>query len=423
MLQMAAGPGGTGPLAQTIGYSVGGKSGTAHKQEGKGYASNKYRSWFVGMAPISNPRIIVAVMVDEPSNGVYYGGAVAAPVFSQVVQQTLRTDERAARHRGQAQIVAKGRAGRAGELLRRLPTPARTCPMPPPPRVAGRARRRPRCAPTAAACSPATPSSPGPAMRTTAARFVAAALAAGAAACLVEAEGVASLRLRRRAHRRAARPEGRRPARSRRLSSASPASALEVVATTGTNGKTSTAWWTGAGAERRWAGAARVIGTLGIGEPRASHGRAVHRPDHARPGALQAALRDFVDAGLCGLRDRGLVDRPAGAPPGRHAHRRWRCSPTSRRTTSTTTAAWPPTGTPSARCSTGRGCGRGGQHRRRARRRAGRHAAGRGRSTCGPARTQRPGAAAAPRGLHHATAAWPSTLREGDAACCRCAAR
>ncbi len=90
MLQMAAGVGGTGPKAQTIGYSVGGKSGTAHKQEGRGYASNKYRSWFVGMAPIDNPRIVVAVMVDEPSNGVYFGGDVAAPVFSQVVQQTLR---------------------------------------------------------------------------------------------------------------------------------------------------------------------------------------------------------------------------------------------------------------------------------------------------------------------------------------------
>jgi cell division protein FtsI (penicillin-binding protein 3) len=90
MLQMAAGPGGTGPKAQTIGYSVGGKSGTAHKQEGKGYASDKYRSWFVGMAPIGAPRIIVAVMVDEPRNGQHFGGDVAAPVFSQVVQQTLR---------------------------------------------------------------------------------------------------------------------------------------------------------------------------------------------------------------------------------------------------------------------------------------------------------------------------------------------
>ncbi len=90
MLQMAAGPGGTGQKAQTVGYSVGGKSGTAHKQVGKGYASNKYRAWFTGMAPIDNPRIIVAVMIDEPSAGQYYGGAVAAPVFSEVVQQTLR---------------------------------------------------------------------------------------------------------------------------------------------------------------------------------------------------------------------------------------------------------------------------------------------------------------------------------------------
>jgi cell division protein FtsI (penicillin-binding protein 3) len=90
MLQMAAGPGGTGQLAQTVGYSVGGKSGTAHKQVGKGYASNKYRSWFTGMAPIDKPRIVVAVMIDEPSAGKYYGGLVAAPVFSEVVQQTLR---------------------------------------------------------------------------------------------------------------------------------------------------------------------------------------------------------------------------------------------------------------------------------------------------------------------------------------------
>jgi cell division protein FtsI (penicillin-binding protein 3) len=90
MLQMAAGPGGTGPKAQTMGYSVGGKSGTAHKQEGKGYATKKYRGFFVGLAPIEAPRIIVAVMIDEPSNGKHYGGDVAAPVFSQTVQQTLR---------------------------------------------------------------------------------------------------------------------------------------------------------------------------------------------------------------------------------------------------------------------------------------------------------------------------------------------
>jgi cell division protein FtsI (penicillin-binding protein 3) len=90
MLQLAAGPGGTAPRAQVVGYSVGGKTGTAYKQEGKGYADKKYRAWFVGMAPIDKPRIVVAVMVDEPSNGKYFGGDVAAPVFSEVVQQTLR---------------------------------------------------------------------------------------------------------------------------------------------------------------------------------------------------------------------------------------------------------------------------------------------------------------------------------------------
>jgi cell division protein FtsI (penicillin-binding protein 3) len=91
MLRLAAGPGGTAPKAQALGYSVGGKTGTAHKQEGKGYATDKYRAWFVGLAPVSQPRIVVAVMVDEPRNGKHYGGDVAAPVFSLVVQQALRT--------------------------------------------------------------------------------------------------------------------------------------------------------------------------------------------------------------------------------------------------------------------------------------------------------------------------------------------
>ena len=90
MLHMVTGPGGTAPKAQTIGYSVGGKTGTAHKQEGKGYADKKYRGFFVGIAPIDKPRIVVAIMIDEPSNGKYFGGDVAAPVFSETVQQTLR---------------------------------------------------------------------------------------------------------------------------------------------------------------------------------------------------------------------------------------------------------------------------------------------------------------------------------------------
>ena len=90
MLHMATVSGGTAPKAQTMGYSVGGKTGTAHKQEGRGYADKKYRSFFVGMAPIDKPRIVVAVMIDEPNNGKHFGGDVAAPVFSETVQQSLR---------------------------------------------------------------------------------------------------------------------------------------------------------------------------------------------------------------------------------------------------------------------------------------------------------------------------------------------
>jgi cell division protein FtsI (penicillin-binding protein 3) len=90
MLHLVTQNGGTAPRAQTMGYSVGGKTGTAHKQEGRGYAEHKYRSVFVGMAPIDKPRIVVAVMIDEPSGGKYFGGDVAAPVFGATVQQTLR---------------------------------------------------------------------------------------------------------------------------------------------------------------------------------------------------------------------------------------------------------------------------------------------------------------------------------------------
>jgi len=90
MLELAAQPGGTAPGAQIPGYTVAGKTGTAHKLEGKGYAAKRYVASFVGMAPASRPRIVVAVMIDEPSAGEYYGGTVAAPVFSQVAAGALR---------------------------------------------------------------------------------------------------------------------------------------------------------------------------------------------------------------------------------------------------------------------------------------------------------------------------------------------
>jgi cell division protein FtsI (penicillin-binding protein 3) len=89
MLEMAAGPGGTAPMAQVPGYRVAGKTGTSHKLE-KGQYVNKYVASFVGFAPVSDPRIIIAVMVDEPSNGKHYAGAVAAPVFASVAANALR---------------------------------------------------------------------------------------------------------------------------------------------------------------------------------------------------------------------------------------------------------------------------------------------------------------------------------------------
>jgi cell division protein FtsI (penicillin-binding protein 3) len=90
MLELAVEPGGTAPRARIMGYRVAGKTGTAHKQEHGGYAPDKYHSSFVGFAPASRPRLVVAVMIDEPGAGQYYGGAVAAPVFAQVMAGALR---------------------------------------------------------------------------------------------------------------------------------------------------------------------------------------------------------------------------------------------------------------------------------------------------------------------------------------------
>ena len=87
-VESAAKPGGTAPLAQVPGYRVAGKTGTAHKLEGGAYVE-RYVATFVGFAPVSNPRLVVAVMIDEPSNHQYYGGLVAAPVFSKVVGGAL----------------------------------------------------------------------------------------------------------------------------------------------------------------------------------------------------------------------------------------------------------------------------------------------------------------------------------------------
>ncbi len=90
MLEQAVGPNGTAPQARVAGYRVAGKTGTAKKSNAGGYSSKKYLAIFAGMAPASDPRFVMVVMVDEPSNGKYYGGQVAAPVFSKVMAGALR---------------------------------------------------------------------------------------------------------------------------------------------------------------------------------------------------------------------------------------------------------------------------------------------------------------------------------------------
>jgi cell division protein FtsI (penicillin-binding protein 3) len=92
MLELVVQPGGTALRAQVAGYRVGGKTGTAHKIGPHGYEADKYVASFVGIAPASNPRLIMAVMIDEPSieQDQYYGGVSAAPVFAAVMADALR---------------------------------------------------------------------------------------------------------------------------------------------------------------------------------------------------------------------------------------------------------------------------------------------------------------------------------------------
>src|SRR5260370_29946917 len=85
MLEVAVNRNGTGPRAQIMGYRVAGKTGTAHKQENGTYAAERYVSSFVGLAPASRPRLVIAVMIDEPSDGRYYGGTVAGQACARLV--------------------------------------------------------------------------------------------------------------------------------------------------------------------------------------------------------------------------------------------------------------------------------------------------------------------------------------------------
>lgn len=90
MLETVTSEKGTGRRARVEGYRVGGKTGTAHKVGSEGYEDSEYTAIFAGVAPISNPELVLVVVVDEPQGQEYYGGEVAAPVFSRIMEQSLR---------------------------------------------------------------------------------------------------------------------------------------------------------------------------------------------------------------------------------------------------------------------------------------------------------------------------------------------
>ena len=90
MLEEVVEDGGTGTKARVLGYRVAGKTGTAHKLLDGAYSKHSYYSSFVGFAPASKPKLIVAVVIDDPRGGQYFGGTVAAPVFSQIIGNSLR---------------------------------------------------------------------------------------------------------------------------------------------------------------------------------------------------------------------------------------------------------------------------------------------------------------------------------------------
>ena len=237
-------PGGTAPKAQAMGYSVGGKTGTAYKQEGSGYATNKYRAWFVGMAPIDAPahhrrgdgrradrrqvlrrrRRRAGVQRGRAADAAHDGRAARLDVKPQIVSRDMPAERRASdgrrRRRDGAPRLARGGA-----------------------RLAASCATRRRCVATAGSVGRATLSSPGRARATDGRRYVEAALPpAPTPASSKPKASRPSLSSASRASRRCA-ASRQPPATSRAASSTRRARQLDVVAVTGTNGKTSTAWW------------------------------------------------------------------------------------------------------------------------------------------------------------------------------------
>jgi cell division protein FtsI (penicillin-binding protein 3) len=90
MMEAVTQLGGTGTRASVPSFRVAGKTGTVHKLGAGGYSKDRYLAVFAGLAPVSHPRYVIAVMIDEPNSGKYYGGEVAAPVFAQLMQGVLQ---------------------------------------------------------------------------------------------------------------------------------------------------------------------------------------------------------------------------------------------------------------------------------------------------------------------------------------------
>jgi len=90
MLEKAASKKGTGSRALVHGYRIAGKTGTSRIVGEQGYEKDHHIGSFVGMAPASDPQIVISVLINDPQNGQYYGGLVAAPVFAKVMSGALR---------------------------------------------------------------------------------------------------------------------------------------------------------------------------------------------------------------------------------------------------------------------------------------------------------------------------------------------
>jgi cell division protein FtsI (penicillin-binding protein 3) len=90
MMEAVVNKGGTGTAAAVRGFRVAGKTGTTRKFSSGGYSEDRYTSIFAGLAPVTNPRLAVVVVIDDPKAGQYYGGLVAAPVFSKIVADSTR---------------------------------------------------------------------------------------------------------------------------------------------------------------------------------------------------------------------------------------------------------------------------------------------------------------------------------------------